>query len=231
MPRAGPWAPKESESRTNRSVDVPRVVVSLVLALSTMDGPPRPRRLPRSSRPRPASKPRTRPAPSSPRGRAAVRSTRSGRGASTSATAPRITRPTTTSRRHQGTASDRGALWRGQQGRHGLHEGLVPEQRRRHGDSRLPVPAAEEARPGRPCRDGLGARRRARQLGHQHVPVREGSGRARLRRDLSRVPREHRLRREAPQGHRLRRLRDRRHDERGGVPEVAAARRSGAARR
>ena len=120
----------------------------------------------------------------------------------------------------------RSALRRRQPRRHGLHEGDLPQLGRGHGHPRLPVPAAEEARARRSRRDGVGARRRARQLGHQHVPVRQGGSRARLRRHLPRVPRQHRLRREAPQRHRLRRLRSRRHDERRRVPEDAAARRS-----
>ena len=51
--------------------------------------------------------------------------------------------------------------------------------------------------------------------GSEHVPVRQGGGRARLRRHLPGVPRQHRLRRGAPQRDRLRRLRGRRRDERG----------------
>ena len=73
----------------------------------------------------------------------------------------------------------------------------------------------------RACGHGLGARRRAWQLGRQHVSVRQRSGRARLRRHLSRVSRQHRIRRGAPQRDRLRRLRDRRHDERRRLPEDA----------
>ena len=125
---------------------------------------------------------------------------------------------------------DRSAVRQGQPGRHGLQEGDLPQQRRRHGHPGLSLPAAEEARPEGARGDGLGARRRARQLGREHVSVRQGSGRARLRRHLPRVSRQHRLRRGASQRDRLRRLRDRRHDERRRVPEDAAARRSGSPR-
>ena len=57
-------------------------------------------------------------------------------------------------------------------------------------------------------------------------PFVKRGGRTRLRRDLSRVSRQHRLRREALQGDRLRRVRDGRRDERGRLLEDAAARRS-----
>ena len=52
------------------------------------------------------------------------------------------------------------------QGDHRLHDCQVPEQRGRHGHSRLPVSAAEEARREGTRGDGVGARRGPRQLGH-----------------------------------------------------------------
>ena len=87
-----------------------------------------------------------------------------------------------------------------------------------------------EARRQGPCRHGLGPRRRARQLEHFVFPVREGSRAARLRHHRARVSRQHRLRRSAPPGHRLRRQGSRRRDERGRLPQDAAARRRGAHR-
>ena len=103
---------------------------------------------------------------------------------------------------------------------------VVPQQRRRPRHPGVPLPADRQARPEGPRGDGLGARRRARQLGHHDVPVREGGRRARLRRHRARLPRQHGLRRGLPPGHRLRRLRGRRRDVGGGLPEDAAARRS-----
>ena len=112
----------------------------------------------------------------------------------------------------------------GLQGAHRLPEGELSQPHWRHGHPGLPVPAAAEARAEGARRDGLGARRRPRELGHHDVPVREGGGGARLRDHRARVPRQHRLRRGAPPGDRLRRLRGGRHDVRRRLPEDAAAR-------
>ena len=102
----------------------------------------------------------------------------------------------------------RGSRQRGRR----FQEGHVSQQRRGPRRSGLRVSAAEQARRERARRADLGARRRSRQLGHHDVALRSRGGRARIRGDLSRVPRQHRIWREALQRDRLRRLRDRRCD-------------------
>ncbi len=126
--------------------------------------------------------------------------------------------------RHRRAREDRRAVSRALQGHHRLLNRQVPQQRRRHGHPGLPVPADQQARAEGTRGDDLGARRCARQLGHHHVPVRQGGGRARLRDHRPRLPRQHRLRRGAPPGHRLRRQGGRRRDLGPRVPEDAAAR-------
>ena len=69
--------------------------------------------------------------------------------------------------RHGREGGDRRAVRQSQSGRDGLPEGDLSQQRRRHGHSGVSVPAAEEARRQRACRDGLGPRRRSRQLGRE----------------------------------------------------------------
>ena len=88
------------------------------------------------------------PAPA-PWGRRAPRSrwTRRARGSSTSARIRRTTPAAPTSTRDIARRQQIDARYaRGLQGRHGLPEGHLSQQRRRHGHSRLPVPAAAEAR-------------------------------------------------------------------------------------
>ena len=91
--------------------------------------------------------------------------------------------------RHRRPRRRRGAVPGALQGHHRLPEGLVSQQRRRPRHPGVPVPADRQAGPERPRRDGLGARRRARQLGPHDVPVRQGGRRARLRRHRARLPR------------------------------------------
>ena len=96
--------------------------------------------------------------------------------------------------RHRRQGRDRQEIRRGHPWCRRLFEGHLPQQRWRSGHSRLPVSAIEEARREGACGHGVGARRRSRQLGHHDVAVREGGGRSRVRRDLSGIPRQHRLR-------------------------------------
>ena len=178
----------------------------------------------------PQSAPAEQPAPGRQRPETPMKPDRARR-SSTSATSPTITPAATTSRRTwTQKAPSTSATPEASQG---VMDFQKINYRSSVGDMDIPAylfQPLQEARTEGARGDGLGARRRPRQLGHQHVPVRQGSRRARLRRDLSGVSRQHRLRRGAPHGDRLRRLRDRRRAERRRLPEDAAARRSGPAR-
>ena len=160
-------------------------------------------------------------------GRCRDPSTNSARGSSTSATSTRTIRGRTFKRQIDEKAKEDARYPGALQGRHGVHQGHLPQQRGRHGHSRVSVPAAEQARRPRPRRDDLGPRRRARQLEHHaYFPFVKEAVAARLRHHRARVSRQHRLRRAALPGDRLRRQGSGRRDERVRLSEDAAARRS-----
>ena len=95
--------------------------------------------------------------------------------------------------RHRGAQADRQRLRRAGQGGAGVPHRQLQEPPRRTGDPRVPVrPAGEEARGAR--RAGMGARRRALQLGALHVALRARGGAEGVRGDHPQLPRQHQLR-------------------------------------